>query len=1467
MPRLFLASNSVFVTHYGHIQIVYENEAGDLLELEVQPSRTASGIWVPSPSQPHNVGNPGSYVRTEIVVEPGTTAADIWGVLLSARDDFAAESLAYLRGAVGFELDQNSASYVTTMLSIVGINISDYLASLYAENITSFPGVTHNVLFDAIDGDGNAIPSIGLTINGTQGNNTVIGGESADDLRGSGGDDTLRGHDGNDSLYGGIDSDSLIGDGGDDSLKGEGGADTLAGGIGNDTIYGDGENDSLFGEGGNDYLNGGTGIDTLLGGGDNDVLIGEGGNDTLDGGTGSDIAVYHGDSSSASITRAGTAGAYTYTLNATASDEGTDTLTNIEWLQFGNITQTIEDFFQSMGVLPPVIIPIPDDPTPGANTLLSVTPVNQTLQVGGSIALSQIFPQSGWSDLDGADDIGWVVVQDRTSGGGYLTRNGVAQATNVAHTISVANLGEWAFVAATGNTVDEIGFNIVQADGDWSPRLNPGAQITTRTTPVVAPDDHSNSYSGATVIGSISSYTSAQGAIETAGDTDWFAVSLQAGQGYALMLWPQGSTNSHLDPVLTVRDQYGNQWTNDNLTASTLTSFVSLMAAQTGTYWIQARGADNTTGGYYLSLTPVVTDGSAGWLTPTTGNEDTTGDGGGYWHWQGTSGDDRPSTTALQASGYSVSGDNFYRGHDGDDRISAGSGNDVVWGDTGYDSLYGDDGQDTLRGGRNDDSLYGGTGDDLLYGESGDDWLNAGDGNDTIYGGSGDDRSRGYDGNDYIKGEDGDDDLNGSDGDDEIYGDSGADSLRGGFGNDMLFGGTGNDSLRGGQNEDRLAGESGNDTLEGSYGDDQLFGGDDDDTLVGGDGNDLLHGEAGNDTADFSDGSDGVTVNLFDEIATSDDLGTDTLYSIENVIGSNDGDAIDGDHGNNVLSGIYGDDLIRGHNGADTVSGGDGNDTVWGDADNDEVNGDAGNDEVRGGLGADTLFGGIGDDYLRGEQGNDSIDGGDGTDTVFFLGEHDDFQVFQPGNGTTIITDLRADGLEGQDTLSGVEFIEFFDGRASIADILAPAPTANADSVTTGSCTPILIDVLANDLAGASTATVTSVSVSSGGGSTYFVGGRLVYDPRGSYDSLPTNATEFVELTYTITSAGFLSSFATKQITLTSENELLDGTLSADHLFANGGADTIIGGAGNDTLYGGAGNDLLVGGTGNDRIDGGLGVDTAYFNGTTAAVVNLNLTTAQNTGYGLDTLLGIENLVSGSGNDRLTGNALANLLNGGAGNDRLLGGDGNDALVGGLGNDLLDGGAGGDRALFNGTTAAVVNLNLTTAQNTGYGLDTLLGIEHVTSGNGNDRLTGNALANSLSAGLGNDALNGGAGNDGLYGGAGNDLLVGGIGSDAFVFNTALSAGNIDRVTDFSVVDDTIRLENAIFTGLANGVLTAAAFVANATGLAGDASDRIIFETDTGNLFFDADGTGAAARVQFAHLNAGLALTNADFLVI
>ena len=80
-------------------------------------------------------------------------------------------------------------------------------------------------------------------------------------------------------------------------------------------------------------------------------------------------------------------------------------------------------------------------------------------------------------------------------------------------------------------------------------------------------------------------------------------------------------------------------------------------------------------------------------------------------------------------------------------------------------------------------------------------------------------------------------------------------------------------------------------------------------------------------------------------------------------------------------------------------------------------------------------------------------------------------------------------------------------------------------------------------------------------------------------------------------------------------------------------------------------------------------------------------------------------------------------------------------------------------------------------------------------------------------------------------------------------------------------DDTIWLEDSVFAGLGLGALGAAAFVANTSGQATTAAHRLIYESDTGALFFDEDGTGATARIQFATLGTGLALTAADFLVI
>ncbi|SEM46890.1 Hemolysin-type calcium-binding repeat-containing protein [Syntrophus gentianae] len=135
---------------------------------------------------------------------------------------------------------------------------------------------------------------------------------------------------------------------------------------------------------------------------------------------------------------------------------------------------------------------------------------------------------------------------------------------------------------------------------------------------------------------------------------------------------------------------------------------------------------------------------------------------------------------------------------------------------------------------------------------------------------------------------------------------------------------------------------------------------------------------------------------------------------------------------------------------------------------------------------------------------------------------------------------------------------------------------------------------------------------------------------------------------------------------------------------------------------------------------------------------------------------------------------------------------------------------------------------------------------------GNDTLDGGTGNDYMAGGDGKDKLKGGAGNDTLNGGLGNDMLTGGDGLDLFDFTTALNATtNKDTITDFSVIDDTIRLENSIMTGLGTttGVLAAGAFHSGTVNTATQADDRIIYNTSTGGLFYDADGTGLTAGVQ------------------
>jgi Ca2+-binding RTX toxin-like protein len=107
------------------------------------------------------------------------------------------------------------------------------------------------------------------------------------------------------------------------------------------------------------------------------------------------------------------------------------------------------------------------------------------------------------------------------------------------------------------------------------------------------------------------------------------------------------------------------------------------------------------------------------------------------------------------------------------------------------------------------------------------------------------------------------------------------------------------------------------------------------------------------------------------------------------------------------------------------------------------------------------------------------------------------------------------------------------------------------------------------------------------------------------------------------------------------------------------------------------------------------------------------------------------------------------------------------------------------------------------------------------------------------------------------------MLTGGIGNDIFRFTTT---GQIDTITDFNVFNDTIQLENAVFTALtATGTLAAARFRIGTKAL--DANDNIIYNSATGALIYDANGNGAGAAVQIATIGVGLALTHADIEVI
>ncbi len=379
--------------------------------------------------------------------------------------------------------------------------------------------------------------------------------------------------------------------------------------------------------------------------------------------------------------------------------------------------------------------------------------------------------------------------------------------------------------------------------------------------------------------------------------------------------------------------------------------------------------------------------------------------------------------------------------------------------------------------------------------------------------------------------------------------------------------------------------------------------------------------------------------------------------------------------------------------------------------------------------------------------------------------------------------------------------------------------------------------------------------------------------------------------------------------------------------FMPGGADRLVGGNGNDLLFGGGGDDVQFGGTGNDILEGGEGIDVLLGeDGDDTFIFRYEAVPMGERVAGDDgtdtlfisgitdfwdaRLLSIEQVyfdaaVDGTATFTPTqiagiGTFVGNMLEPGVPAPR--GGDGHhvlsiqmkiggtldlsgkiivdidevqligtksvDSLIGTAGADLLDGGAGADTMAGGGgnDTYMVDKAGDTIVEAAGAGIDTVRTIVSHTLAANVENLSLEGLR-SLT-GIGNDVANvitGSINNDTINGRLGSDTLSGDAGRDRFVFDTALGAGNVDTVLDFTVGSDLVVLENDIFVGLAPGKLTSGAFRIGSAAL--DADDRIIYNNATGALQFDADGTGAGGASTFAILSPGLALSQSSILIV
>jgi Ca2+-binding RTX toxin-like protein len=646
-------------------------------------------------------------------------------------------------------------------------------------------------------------------------------------------------------------------------------------------------------------------------------------------------------------------------------------------------------------------------------------------------------------------------------------------------------------------------------------------------------------------------------------------------------------------------------------------------------------------------------------------------------------------------------------------QVSDGS-NTISWTGNIIENIHTGSGRDTVNGSTGDNYISTGAGSDAIW---------AGLGNDTIDGGEGNERYvyNGAWGNDSIIDSSGNDQLdfststlninfnltsgNGNEvtsGQNTInWNDNVIENVKAGSGNDSIIGSIADNTLSGGAGNDMLNGSAGNDTLDGDIGNDTYL-------YTNAWGNDSILDVSGTDTLDMKAVTTALNIDMSTTTKNKVSDGTNTINwtgnIIENISTGSGRDTINGNSSDNYISTGAGSDAILAALGNDTMDGGEGNDRyvytgAWGidsildSSGTDQLdfstatlnvnfNLDAGIDSkvtagtnvikwtgdiienVKAGYGNDNIIGNKADNVLMGGEGNDTLNGGAGNDSLYGGGGNDSY-LLSKGNIT-----IDDSGDHDQINLTDCNWAS---GAVTIqaADLLNKTGQAGTDGsydslvLTIGQQTVNILNYFDN---------------SSGSVANSNVGTGLI------------EALNFSDLSVDFKEI--------KAELLTSQ--LLAGTDNDDELIGTQQDNNILGGLGNDTMLGEAGNDtyFFSSNWGNDSIYDAAGIDTVNLQAVTSKLfVSMDggiSSFFHEVSDGTNTIdwngIAIENIISGSGDDQLSGNMGNNLINGGDGNDwisaqggmdTLIGGNGDDRLEGSIGNDILEGGMGNDTyALF-----------------------------------------------------------------------------------------------------------------------------------------------------------------------------------------